>query len=253
VIITFLGTGTSQGIPVIGCQCKVCQSLDFRDKRLRTSAHVMVDGVSLVIDTGPDFRQQMLREHITQLDAVLYTHEHKDHTAGMDDIRSFNFLQKKDIPLYARKQVLDQLKMEFSYVFSEMKYPGVPQVQVHGLENNTLEISGVKVIPIEVMHYKLPVFGFRVKDFVYITDANYISDAELNKMRGADALVINALHQTDHISHYNLQQALEIIAEVKPKNAYLTHMSHQMGSHASVSEKLPDNVQFAYDGLKLTL
>jgi len=253
VIVTFLGTGTSQGIPVIACQCNVCQSLDYRDKRLRTSVHIEINGQSFVIDTGPDFRQQMLLAKITKLDAVLYTHEHKDHTAGMDDIRSFNFKQKKDMPLYARKQVLNQLKQEFAYVFSNSKYPGVPQVELHEITNKPFKVAGIAIEPIDTMHYKLPVFGFRIEDFVYVTDTNYISEPELDKMRNAEVLVLNALHQSPHISHYNLKEALEVIDQVQPKQAYLVHMSHQMGLHSDIEAILPDNVSFAYDGLKVKL
>ena len=253
MIVTFLGTGTSQGVPVIACECEVCRSLDYRDKRLRTSIHIAIDGKSFVVDTGPDFRQQMLLERIKSLDAVLFTHEHKDHTAGMDDIRSFNFRQKKDMPIYARDQVIKQLKQEFAYVFSESKYPGAPSVELHPIINQPFEIEGVQIIPIDTLHYKLPVFGFRIQDFVYVTDTNFISDKELEKMFNAEVLVINALHQSPHISHYNLQEALEVIDQVKPKQAYLVHMSHQMGLHRDIDETLPDNVSLAYDGLKVSL
>lgn len=251
--VTFLGTGTSQGIPVIACECPVCQSLDFHDKRLRTSMHIFIDGKSFVIDTGPDFRQQMLREKIDHLDAVIFTHEHKDHTAGMDDIRSFNFKQRKDMPIYARKQVLNQLKQEFAYIFSENKYPGVPQVALNEITNQTFEIEGIQITPIDTLHYKLPVFGFRIKNFVYVTDSNFINEKEETKMLNAEVLVINALHQSPHISHYNLQEALEVIKRVKPKQAYLVHMSHQMGLHQEVQTSLPDNVSLAHDGLKVNL
>ncbi len=253
MIITFLGTGTSQGVPVIACECEICRSLDYRNKRLRTSVHIEVNGKSIVIDTGPDFRQQMLRENISQLDAVLYTHEHKDHTAGMDDVRSFNFKQKKAMPIYARLQVIDQLKQEFAYVFSENKYPGAPQISVNEVTNQPFEVEGVQITPIDTLHHKLPVFGFRIEDLVYITDTNYISDQELTKIHNAEVLVINALHQSKHISHYNLQEALEIINLVKPKKAYLVHISHQMGLHSDVDTMLPDHVSIAYDGLKVSI
>jgi len=253
MIITFLGTGTSQGIPVITCKCPVCQSVDYRDKRLRTSAFIEVDNSNFVIDTGPDFRQQMLRENINQLDAVLFTHEHKDHVAGLDDIRSFNFYQKKDMPVYGSKQVLNALKKEFAYAFAPVKYPGVPQITLNELNNGTQTINGIEVLPIQVMHYKMPVFGFRIKDFVYITDANYISEEEKEKMKGAEVLVVNALQKEDHISHFTLDQALELIQEIKPKKAYLTHFSHRLGKHADISLELPDNVELAYDGLKIEL
>ncbi|MEM9981081.1 MAG: MBL fold metallo-hydrolase [Bacteroidota bacterium] len=251
--VTFLGTGTSQGIPVIACDCPVCQSKDIHDKRLRTSVLIEVDDLTLVIDTGPDFRQQMLRAKVQKLDAVLYTHEHKDHTAGMDDVRSFNFKQKKDMPIYAREKVLEQLKREFAYVFAEHKYPDVPSVEPHIITNMPFCVEDLKVTPIEVLHYKLPVFGFRIKDFTYITDANAISDAEMSKIKNSEVIVINALQKEDHISHFTLQQALEVIEQLQPKQAYLTHISHKMGFHAEVSKELPPHVALAYDGLSIEL
>lgn len=247
--ITFLGTGTSQGVPVIGCQCEVCTSLDFRDKRLRTSAHIEVNGVSIIIDTGPDFRQQVLANNITRLDALIYTHQHKDHIAGMDDIRSYNFLQNKSIPLYARPEVIDQLKQEFAYVFTNERYPGVPQVDLHPIHKQSFHIDEIKITPIEVLHYKLPVFGYRIHDLTYITDANYISEQEKEKIKGSKVLVINALQHQQHLSHFALSQALEVIEEVKPERAYLVHLSHKMGLHSVVSKMLPTHVTLAFDGL----
>lgn len=249
--ITFLGTGTSQGVPVIACECPVCRSLDFRDKRLRSSIHIADKGLSLVIDTGPDFRQQMLRENIRRVDAVLFTHQHKDHTAGMDDIRSYNFKDAMDMPVYARPEVIEQLKQEYAYVFAPVKYPGVPSVIVKEIDNTPFSINGTHIQPIEVMHHKMPVFGFRFGNFTYITDANYISEAEMEKIAGSEILVINALRREPHISHFNLDQALGIIAQLQPKQAYLTHISHHLGSHAEVSKELPRNVALAYDGLAL--
>lgn len=251
--VTFLGTGTSQGVPVIGCNCEVCTSLDFRDKRLRTSVHLAVDGLSVVIDSGPDFRQQMLREGIGRLDALIFTHEHKDHTAGMDDVRAFNFKQQADIPVYARKKVLEQLKQEFSYVFVNKGYPGVPQIATNQIDNSPFVIENTLFTPIEVLHYKLPVLGFRIKDFTYITDANYISPEEMEKIKGSKVLVINALQQEDHISHFKLSQALQVIDAIRPERAYLTHISHRMGLHKEVSEMLPNHVMLAYDGMKIKL
>jgi len=254
LIITFLGTGTSQGIPVFGCDCDVCTSIDFRDKRLRTSVHLNVNGKSFVFDSGPDFRQQILRERITTLDALVFTHEHKDHTAGLDDVRGFNYKDGgKSMRVYGRKSVLDTLKREFSYAFAEFKYPGVPQIDLFEIENTPFEIDGIKFVPIEVMHYKLPVFGYRVGDFTYITDANFISDTELEKIKGSKVLVLNALRESEHISHFTLQQALDIIAKVNPEKAFLIHLSHQMGLHKDVEKKLPGNVRIAYDGLKVEL
>ena len=251
--VTFLGTGTSQGVPVIGCHCEVCRSLDFRDKRLRTSAHLEVDGQSLIIDSGPDFRQQVLTNDITRLDGLLFTHQHKDHVAGMDEVRSFNFLQKKAMPIYARPSVLAQLEQEFSYVFAKDKYPGVPQVEVHTIENEPFNVQGVPVIPVEVLHYKLPVYGFRIYDFTYITDAKYINEPEKDKIRGSQLLVLNALQHSDHISHLTLQEALAMVEELQPQQAYLTHISHRLGLHQEVSASLPKNVALAYDGLTIEI
>ena len=249
--ITFLGTGTSQGIPVIGCDCEVCTSIDYRDKRLRSSILIKTDKLHAVVDTGPDFRQQMLRERVNRLDAVLYTHAHKDHTAGMDDIRSFNFLQKKDMPVYGQDITLDQLKNQFSYIFANNKYPGIPQITLNTIENIPFEVQGEKITPIEVMHHKLPVFGYRIHDFTYITDANFIAHEEKEKIKGSSVLVINALQKIEHISHFTLAQALEVIEEVKPGKAYLTHIGHYLGLHADVSKELPENVELAYDGLSI--
>ncbi|SEJ41025.1 phosphoribosyl 1,2-cyclic phosphate phosphodiesterase [Cyclobacterium xiamenense] len=249
--LTFLGTGTSQGVPVIGCHCEVCQSLDFRDKRLRTSLHLEKDGKSIVIDTGPDFRMQMLRESVPRLDAVVYTHEHKDHTAGLDDIRPFNFSQQTDIPLYGSPRVLNQIKTEFSYVFAKNKYPGIPRVLINEIGNLPFDVMGIRFIPIEVMHHKLPVFGFRIADFTYITDANYIAPEEIDKIIGTKVLVVNALQIQPHISHFTLEEALAFIEKIGPETAYLTHISHRMGMHQRIQEELPKNVNLAYDGLKI--
>jgi len=253
LIITFLGTGTSQGIPVIACECEVCQSVDFRDKRSRTSIHIEVDNLSLVVDTGPDFRTQMLRERVKRLDAVLFTHGHKDHTAGMDDVRSFNFKQQMDMPVYARKEVIEQLKNEFSYVFAENKYPGVPQIDTKEISNTPFQIGDTIITPIEVMHYKLPVFGFRIKDFTYITDANFISDEEVGKIIGTRVLVLNALQKEDHISHFTLDQAIEMAQRIGAEKTYFIHMSHNLGKHRDVEQELPEGIEFAFDGLKVEL
>ncbi|MPR32799.1 MBL fold metallo-hydrolase [Salmonirosea aquatica] len=251
--ITFLGTGTSQGVPVIACDCVVCRSLDYRDKRLRVSVWIEVDGKSFVIDTGPDFRQQMLRARVRHLDAVLFTHQHKDHTAGLDDVRAFNFSQQKDMPLYGRQSVLNQIKAEFSYAFSEHRYPGTPRLQLHNIENEPFEVEGTPVIPIEVMHHQLPVFGYRIGDFAYITDANYISETELKKLAGTQVLVLDALQRESHLSHFTLSQALALIDRLNIPTAYLTHLSHRMGLHGAVEAELPPNVHVAYDGLQLVV
>ena len=240
-------------MPVIACSCAVCKSLDFRDKRLRASVHVKVGEKSVVIDTGPDFRQQMLREKVNSLDAVLFTHEHKDHTAGLDDVRAFNFRQQKDMPIYARKNVINQLKREFSYAFGKVTYPGVPRLDVHELNGESFNIEGIEILPIEVLHYKLPVLGFRIGDFTYITDANYIAEEEIQKIRGSRVLVLNALQKDKHISHFNLEEAIQMAEKIGAEQTYFTHISHKMGTHKSIETELPDGVQLAHDGLSLTL
>lgn len=251
--VIFLGTGTSQGVPVIGCQCEVCTSIDFHDKRLRSSVFIEFNGIHLVIDTGPDFRQQMLRERINHLDAVIFTHAHKDHTAGLDDIRSYNFLQRKDMPVYGTEEVLDQLKREFAYIFAENKYPGIPKVELNPITNAPFNIDGNTIIPIEVMHHRMPVLGFRLGDFTYITDAKSISSTEKEKIKGSKIVVLNALQKEEHLSHLTLEEALELMNELKPEKGYLTHISHKLGTHREVSTELPKNIEIAWDGLQLTL
>jgi phosphoribosyl 1,2-cyclic phosphate phosphodiesterase len=253
VKVTFLGTGTSQGVPVIACDCEVCRSIDFKDKRLRSSIHIATKELSIVVDIGPDFRQQVLQNHITHLDAILLTHAHKDHTAGLDDVRSFNFKQKMDMPVYAHATVLDQIKAEFSYIFADNKYPGVPRVQPMPIENIPFSIAEETITPIEVLHYKLPVLGFKLNRFAYITDAKTIAPEEKKKLQGLDVLVLNALQHRPHISHLTLSEALELINELKPKKAYLTHISHNLGLTRDVEQTLPNNVQLAYDGLQINL
>lgn len=251
--VTFLGTGTSQGIPVIACGCEVCQSTDYKDKRLRTSIHVEINGLSLVVDTGPDFRQQMLRAGIKTLDGVIFTHAHKDHIAGMDDIRAFNFVQQRAVDIYADKIVQEALRREFHYVFADEKYPGIPEVKVITIENKPFTISGNTIQPIQVLHYKLPVLGFRFGDFTYITDANYIAPEEKEKIKGSRVLVLNALRKTPHISHYTLDEAVKLAQELAVPQTYLTHLSHQMGRHADVEKELPAGVDIAWDGLEIEL
>jgi phosphoribosyl 1,2-cyclic phosphate phosphodiesterase len=249
--ITFLGTGTSQGVPIIGCKCSVCQSENPKDKRLRSSVHIEVDGLSLLVDSGPDFRQQMLREGIIRLDAILFTHDHKDHTAGLDDVRAFNFLQKKPMEVYGEDYVLETLRREFSYVFAKKKYPGVPKINLNKISNRKFKIRNQIIEPIRGLHFRLPVLGFKINNFAYITDMNFISDEEIQKIKGIDILVINALRLEKHISHFNLEEALSVIEKSNVKHAYLTHISHALGSYDNLSAKLPSNVSLAYDGLKI--
>ena len=251
--ITFLGTGTSQGVPMIGCECQVCQSTDFRDNRLRTSIHLAINGKSIVIDSGPDFRQQMLRERVKSLDAILFTHEHKDHTAGLDDVRAFNYKQGGHMKVYGRNKVLEHLKTEFAYAFSEKKYPGVPQIDLNEIANSPFEIEGINFIPIECMHHKLPVFGFRIGNFTYLTDVNYISEEEQEKIIGSEVIVINGLQKEFHISHFTLDESIALLKKWNPKKAYLTHISHRLGKHADVLLELPDFIKPAYDGLKIKI
>ncbi|MDJ1469601.1 MBL fold metallo-hydrolase [Cytophagaceae bacterium DM2B3-1] len=253
MVITLLGTGTSQGVPVIGCDCEVCRSVDFRDKRLRTSVHIQTDDLSLVIDTGPDFRQQMLRERINTLDAVLFTHEHKDHTAGLDDIRAYNFRQNRDMPVYGQQRVLDSLQRDFAYAFAEFKYPGIPQIQLHTIDGHPFSIQNTTIIPIDVLHYKLPVLGFRIGDFSYITDANYISETEMEKLKGSRVIVFDALQQEPHLSHFTLNEAVEILTRLQPEEAYLTHISHRMGLHSSINKILPPFIRMGYDGMQIRM
>lgn len=251
--VTFLGTGTSQGVPVIGCKCPVCTSLDYRDKRLRTSIHIEKDGYSFVIDTGPDFRQQMLRERISRLDAVIFTHSHKDHTAGLDDVRAFNFLQNMDMPVYAAKEVLEHLKVEFYYAFEQFKYPGIPQLKLHELNGESFSIHDVAFTPLPVKHMKLPVLGFRVGDFSYITDANFIPEETMYKLEGTKVLVLNALQKEKHLSHFNLEEALMMAKKINADQTYFTHISHRLGLHKTIENELTNSIALAYDGLTLHL
>lgn len=250
--ITILGSGTSQGIPVIGCQCAVCKSADPRDNRLRCSILISENNENYVVDTGPDFRQQMLRENVTSLRAVLFTHEHKDHVAGLDDVRSFNFLEKRDMPIFCSTRVEKTLKNEFHYAFSDNPYPGVPKFNLNLIDSDEFTLpDGPKVTPITVMHYMLPVHAFRIGDFTYITDAKTISPEEKAKIKGSKVLIVNALRKEEHISHFNLEQALEFINEMEVEQAYLTHISHLFGTHEEIEKLLPQNVKVAYDGLKI--
>ncbi len=251
--VTFLGTGTSQGVPLIACKCEVCTSSDPLDKRLRSSVMFEQLGIRVVIDTGPDFRQQMLRAEVERLDAVIYTHEHKDHIAGLDDIRAFNFLQSKAMDVYATERVENALRREFAYIFEDNPYPGIPKINLHNIDAHPFYIKGLRVIPIEVFHYKLPVLGFRIGDFTYITDANSIEDSEKEKIFGSKVLVLNALRRETHISHFTLEQAIELARELKVEQTYFTHISHQLGKHVEIEKELPKRIALAYDGLTITV
>jgi phosphoribosyl 1,2-cyclic phosphate phosphodiesterase len=253
--VTFLGTGTSGGIPVLTCGCEVCNSLDYRDKRLRVSVWIEVDDKSFVIDTGPDFRLQALRERIPRIDGIIYTHEHKDHTAGLDDIRPYNYLYgTQHLDLYGHSRVLAQLKREFAYAFEEQKYPGVPLINVHEIEgHHSFKIKDEIFTPIEVLHHHLPVLGFRIQDFTYITDVNSISDQELEKVYGSKVLVLGALQRQKHISHFTLDEAIEVAQKVNADMTYFTHISHKMGLHSEVEKELPQNIRLAFDGLKVKI
>jgi len=251
VKFTFLGTGTSQGVPVVACQCPVCLSSNPFDKRLRASVMIETDDLCLVVDAGPDFRQQMLKHQVRHLNGILLTHEHVDHIFGLDDIRAFNWVQKQSTDIYAEERVQVAIRRIFDYVFASYKYPGVPQMHLHPIENQAFRIGNLDILPIRGFHYKLPVFGFRFGKLAYVTDVNRLEDAEIEKLRGLDILVVNALRKEIHISHYNLGQALQLIEEVKPQKAYLTHLSHQMGFHDDVQNELPENVFLAYDGLEI--
>jgi len=249
VRLTFLGTGTSQGVPVIACPCPVCQSDQEKDKRLRASVYVEVNGVNILIDAGPDFRQQMLRASVKHLDGILLTHEHKDHIGGLDDVRAFNFVNRRPMDIYAEERVQDALKQEYAYVFAENRYPGVPEMNLFNVDGYPFEINGVKIIPIRCFHYKMPIYGYRIGDLTYITDANFISEEEKEKIVGSKYIVINALRKQKHISHFTLGEALKLIEEFSPRKAFITHVSHQMGFHADIQAELPRNVSIAYDGL----
>lgn len=272
--ITFLGTGTSTGVPMIGCNCSLCRSTDPKDKRLRSSAYIEYEGFKILIDCGPDFRQQALTNNITDIDAILLTHQHKDHTGGLDDVRAFNYFAKKATPIYCEKGVLeDGLKHEYYYVFNTPSYPGIPKFDIHIIENKPFflekeivtpegkkEKKRIEIVPVRVFHYKLPVLAFRIGSLCYLTDASYIPQEEMVKLKNLDIFTINAINRTHHISHFTLQQALEAIKQVGAKRSYLTHLSHQMGQdenkidgrHKALSKELPRGVYVAYDGLKLT-
>lgn len=251
--ITILGSGTSQGVPVITCECKVCLSENPKDKRLRTAALVEHEGRSIAIDAGPDFRQQMLVNKIKKLDAILLTHLHKDHIAGLDDVRAFNFKQKKPMDIFADALTCQQVKNEFPYVFDGTDYPGIPQMNLHVINENPFVFEDIEIIPIPVLHYKLPVLGFRIANFAYITDASYIPESSLALLRNLDLLIINALRFEKHYSHFNVEEAIQIVEFVQPKKVYFTHISHNLGLHEEVEAILPHPIALAYDGLVIEI
>jgi phosphoribosyl 1,2-cyclic phosphate phosphodiesterase len=251
--VTVLGSGTSQGVPVIACDCSVCSSADTRDKRLRTSVMIETKGKVFVIDTGPDFRQQMLTYKVKDLTAVLFTHEHKDHVAGLDDVRAFNFKLKRHVDVYAEQRVQESLQREYAYIFAENKYPGIPQINMHTIQNKPFSIEGIDIIPIRAYHHKLPVFGFRIHNFAYLTDVKTVPEAEKSKLEKLEVLILTALRKEEHISHMNLKEALELISEIRPRICYLTHLSHTFGLHAEEEVRLPPGVKIAYDGLTFVL
>ena len=251
--ITFLGTGTSGGVPMIGCGCAICSSSNEKDKRLRSSILVKSNKTTLVVDTTPDFRTQMLRENVKKLDAVIFTHPHKDHIAGLDDVRAYNFFQHKPMDVYANDLTQEALRREFYYIFSEKKYPGIPNIHLHTITDEPFKVGDIQVIPILVHHLNMPVLGFRFGNFTYITDANKIDDQEKVKIKGSEVLVVNALRKKEHISHFTLQEAVDLVEELKIPVAYFTHISHQLGLHDDINKELPSNIQLAYDGLQIEI
>jgi phosphoribosyl 1,2-cyclic phosphate phosphodiesterase len=252
--VTVLGSGTSQGIPVIACDCKVCNSTNPKDTRFRSSILISAEEQNFIIDTGPDFRQQMLREKVKSLRGVLYTHEHKDHLGGLDDIRAFNYREGRKMDIFSTERVFKAIQKEFHYIFSEVRYPGVPEVEWHEITTSTFRLpDGPLVTPIQVMHYKMPVLGFRIADFTYITDAKTISEQEIEKVKGTKILIVNALHHSPHLSHFNLEEALKFVEKIKPEQTYLTHISHLFGLHDEIEKELPNGVNLAFDGLKFEI
>ena len=252
--LTFLGTGTSQGVPVIACPCSVCVSQDYHDKRLRSSVLIRSQNTCVIIDAGPDFRYQMLRANVNKIDAILITHAHRDHVGGLDDIRAYNYVQGKAMDIYAEKTVQDELKQDYYYAFAENKYPGVPEMELHTVvPYEEFRVGSISFLPIRVMHLKLPVIGFRTGRLAYVTDANFLDDKAIENLKNLDVLVLNSLRRDKHISHFSLSESLDIIKILNPKRAYLTHISHQMGFYSELQKELPDGVFSAYDGLCVTV
>jgi phosphoribosyl 1,2-cyclic phosphate phosphodiesterase len=247
--VEFLGTGTSSGVPMVACKCAVCKSADSKDKRLRSSVHLRSLSTSVVIDTTPDFRYQMLRSNIEQLDGVVFTHSHKDHIAGLDDVKAFNFIHQSVMPLFASKETADAIKRDFYYAFAEKKYPGVPSLEMHVKDDESFSVGDLDFQPIKVKHLHMDVMGYRIGDFTYITDANYISNEEKHKIVGSKVLVLNALRKEKHLSHFTLQEAIDLAVELQVPTTYFTHISHQLGLHEEVSKELPAGMFLAYDGL----
>ena len=247
--VTILGSGTSQGVPVIACDCEVCRSTDEHDKRLRCSAMIDIGDKKLIIDAGPDFRTQMLRAGVKDVTALLLTHEHKDHIGGLDDIRAFNWVKNGEVDIYCNQRTKDVIYKDYDYAFAEFRYPGVPEMNIHVIDETPFRIDDIEVVPVTVMHYRLPVSAFRIGNFAYVTDANFISEESMKKLEGVEYMVINALRKEIHLSHFTLNQAIQVVKRLNVKQAYITHIGHQMGLHEQVSLELPKNVKLAYDML----
>jgi|TARA_B100000902_G_scaffold367973_1_gene391004 phosphoribosyl 1,2-cyclic phosphate phosphodiesterase len=252
LIITFLGTGTSQGVPVIGCKCEVCKSGNKKDKRLRSSVLIQINDKNIIIDTGPDLRQQSLKNNICKIDFVLYTHAHRDHVSGIDELRSFNFIQKEEIHGFGNEELVNQLKKDYSYIFQNQNYPGLPKVNLD-IVNGKFNHKGINILPIQAFHYKLKILGYRIHDFTYLTDVKTIQESELNKINGSKILVINCLQINEHISHLNLDEALKLVNKIDVENVYFTHISHNLGLYDKIQSILPKNINLAYDNLQIKL